>query len=207
MPVLDSDALIKLLAPLLVAIVSNWARRRFEGRVKLMTYLVHSAANTFPANAPAQPAATAQGAPNAPAAVAPPALNFIHTHALLVKNVGKKTAHNVRIGHNFLPGIFNIFPPVTHEVIRNGNSGEIILPVLVPGEQVTVSYLYGPPLVVTEILGQVKADEGFATSGNVIPSVPPPPKWLAILLALLAFIGASTVLYWGLTLAKDHLFS
>ena len=193
MPIqIDYDALVKLLAPLLVALVGTWAKRRFEGRPKLVTYLVHAANNPLP-----QP-----DLPN-PAAAAPDPVNArpqaINTHAIVVRNAGQKTAHSVRIDHAFFPFSYSVFPPIHHTLTRQGDGAEILIPVLVPGEQVTVSYLYFPPVTWDRVSGWVKCDEGMARAVTVIPSTPP-PRAVVWVLRLFAFVGASVVLYWMLRL-------
>ncbi len=124
--------------------------------------------------------------------LAPAVVNFVHTHALVVKNTGRQAAKNVRINHGWFPPSYQISPPVAHK-LEPGQAGsaDICIPVLVPGEQVTISYLYFPPIVVGQILGPVKSDEAMAKEIRTIP----PPKWLVALLWLLVFVGASTAVY------------
>jgi hypothetical protein len=125
----------------------------------------------------------------------------VHTHSVVVRNAGRRAARNVRLTHGVLPPNVTIYPPVQHSIERNSDgSGEIVLPVLVPKEQVTVSYLYFPPLLWNQINNNTKSDEGFAKIINVMP-VPRPSKGVIAAVWLLAFIGASFVLYWLVRLA------
>eukprot|EP01136_Pigoraptor_vietnamica_P045046 Opistho-1_new@22547 len=187
---IDYDALVKLLAPLLVALAGAWAKRRFEGKPKLVTYVVHAASNPLPLAGPppeGQPALA-----NAP----PQAIN---THAIVVRNAGRKTAHSVRIDHAFFPFSYSVFPPIHHTLARQGEGAEILIPVLVPGEQITVSYLYFPPVTWDRVNGWVKCDEGMARAVTAIPSTPP-PRAVIWVLGLFTFVGASVFLYWMLQL-------
>lgn len=73
-------------------------------------------------------------------------------------------------------------------------SSEIVFTVLVPNEQVTISYLYYPPLLFTGVNAYTKSDEGMAKIVNAIPT--PQPPWPTIWVAgTLMSVGASTVLY------------
>lgn len=92
----------------------------------------------------------------------------IHTHEVVVRNVGKKPAKGVRMQHAVLPN-FHVMPPVQHTVESTpGGSFDIVFPTLVPGEQVTVSYLYFPPLLASGVNTGVKHDEGFAVHVQVL---------------------------------------
>lgn len=183
------ESAIRLASPLLVAILSGWAKKFFEARPRLVTFLVHSVAHPLPVD----PNTGKSG-------------GDVHTHSIVVKNTGKKTAHNVRIDHAVFPPSYVLTPPISHVVSRGqGESAEICIPVLVPGEQVTISYLYAPPLTWNVINGWVKSDEGMARSISVIPSSPPPKPVIFILWAL-TFLGASTLVYWVLR-SLPHLLS
>ena len=190
---IDIDALTKVVSPLLVALISGLLKHYFEARPKLITYLVHSASHPLPV---AIPDPESPGQPGAPA---------VHTHTIVVRNAGKKSAHNVRIDHAVFPLSYRVMPPVNHTVTRGqGDSAEICIPVLVPNEQVTVSYLYFPPLTWDQVNGWVKSDEGMARAIYVIPSIPPPRPVMWLLWAL-TFVGASTVMYWALRLLPGYL--
>jgi hypothetical protein len=203
---LDFDATTKLLSPLIVALLLYCVRRFFEGRPRVIYYVVHSARHPVPTNPPPPPAEQPGGqqavvAGNEAVGPPPPAVvNFVHTHALVVRNTGKQAAKNVRINHGWFPPSYQIYPPVAHK-LEPGQAGsaDIVIPVLVPGEQVTISYLYFPPIVVGQIVGQVKSDEAMAKDIQTIPTIPP-PKWFVLLLWVLVFIGASTAVYWLLKL-------
>lgn len=207
---IDAEVIAKLLVPVLVAIAGALLKRRLEGRARLVTYLVHSASNPLPLPPQQAPAAVhpqrlrrlAEWIGWVPAGETPaPNLatfpRAVNTHAIVVRNVGKKTAHSVRIGHAFFPPSYNIFPPVSHTLQWFHQSAEIIIPVLAPGEQITVSYLYFPPLLWSQVVGHVKCDEGLAEGVSAIPNAPlsKQARWS---IGMLAFAGASILLYWAL---------
>lgn len=181
---IDFDAAIKLLSPLLVALVGGLLKRYTEAKPKLITYLMHSVAHPLP------------GAVPDPENPQGPGMRSVHTHTIVVMNRGKKTAHNVRIDHAVFPGSHVLVPPVNHTV-TNGQDGsaEILIPTLVPNEQISISYLYFPPLTWNQISGWVKCDEGMARAIQVIPSMPP-PKPLQWFLWTMVFVGTSTIVYW-----------
>ena len=175
---LDLDVIAKLLAPLITALGGAIAKWYFEEKPKLISYLVHTSA--IPLNDPEN--------------------TLVHTHSIVVRNAGKKAAHDVRIGHFVLPS-FQISPPVSHTVIPGANnSAEILIPTLVPNDQVSIAYLYFPPVVWSQINAYAKSDEGHAKIINVIPT-PQPSKVVLFFFWALVFLGASTAIYWAFMLA------
>lgn len=120
---------------------------------------------------------------------------MVHTHAVVVRNAGKMTAHNVRLGHNILPPNFSVFPAIRHRVhtFRGGGS-EIVFPTLVPEEQVTTTYLYFPPVTWNQINTYVRSDEGLARFINVLPT-PQAPFWLLRTGWALLFLGTVAGIY------------
>ena len=171
----DLEVLAKLLAPVIAAVIGAVVKKYFEAKPKLITYLVHSSAIPLNDNSNTQ----------------------VNTHCIVVRNAGKKTAHNVRIGHNVLPKGFQVFPLLSYKVIESTNgSAEILIPTLVPNEKVSISYLYFPPLLWNQVNSYTKSDEGFASVINAIPT-PQPPRFVVALVWLLMFLGASTLVYWA----------
>lgn len=121
--------------------------------------------------------------------------SVVNTHSVVIRNTGRVSATNVRIGHYFLPDNYQLLPNVAHTVEKTQTGGgEIIIPKLVPGEQVTISYLYFPPFTVAQINLYTKSDEGFAKILTVIPT-PQFSKWLINLLRVLVFVGIVAILY------------
>jgi len=95
-----------------------------------------------------------------------------------------------------MPPNISLYPNIPY-IIENttGGASEIIIPQLVPKEQVTISYLYFPPDTWNKINSYTKSDEGFAKIINVIP-MPKPAKLALGIVWLLMFIGASFLIYW-----------
>ena len=171
---MDLDVIAKLLAPVSTAIVGFLIKEYFEARPRLITYLVHASAIPLHDDKNTN----------------------VNTHSIVVRNAGKKTAHNVRIGHNYLPPSFQLYPQLTHEISRGENgTAEILIPTLVPDEQVNISYLYFPPDTWHKVHSYCKSDEVSAKYVNVVPSQQL-NKFQTFVLWLLLFIGASTVVYW-----------
>ncbi|HAT9718361.1 TPA: hypothetical protein ACK8SK_000240 [Legionella pneumophila] len=123
----------------------------------------------------------------------------VHTHAVVVRNDGKLPTKNVRLGHNFLPN-YNIYPNIKFELTNLPNGGkEISFPILVPNEQVTISYLYFAPTVYTDINTHVKSDDGLAKVISVIHS-PNLSIKIKTMLNILVFVGSTTLIYFALIL-------
>lgn len=119
----------------------------------------------------------------------------IHTHGIVIKNVGKKSATDIRVRHNILPGNFNVFPNIEYQVnaLRGGGS-EIVFPTLVPNEQVSIAYLYFPPTLYSQIHSGIRHSDGFATEVTVLPMLQYPP-WLKRLLWFLIILGFVAFIY------------
>lgn len=131
----------------------------------------------------------------------------VHTHSIVIRNSGKVTANNVRVPHNPIPD--NVLVPhisVNHDAAYKteslpGGGNQLVFATLVPREQVTISYLYFPPLTFNLINGPVRSDEGMAKVITVLPQEQY-PKWVQLLSALLLLVGAITLLYVGVEFAK-----
>jgi hypothetical protein len=120
--VINWSAVATIAAPIIALFVGVWINRRFESRAVLISYFGHVAVfrTTPPSGTPV----------------------FIHTHAVVLRNVGRRSATNVRLRHTVLPD-FIIWPEPQHHTENLPSGGrEIVIPTLVPGQQVTVSYLY-----------------------------------------------------------------
>lgn len=113
---------------------------------------------------------------------------FVNTFNMVVNNLGRLSTRNVRIGHRFLPKFYNCFP--TNPKIE-GN--EMIFPMLISKEQITISYLDFQPLDPNIIL-YIKSDERFANKINVAPTRIP-PNWQRIIMWILLFFGSWAFLY------------
>ncbi|MDE0452763.1 MAG: hypothetical protein OXI90_13485 [Gammaproteobacteria bacterium] len=90
---------------------------------------------------------------------------------------------------------FNIWPPVQYQVETVPNSGQdIIIPTLVPDEQLTISYLYFPPTTYANVNAGVKSDHGFATQIPVLLQRQY-PGWFNWTVATLMIVGIAALVY------------
>ncbi len=123
----------------------------------------------------------------------PPGI-WVNTHAVVIRNAGKMAATNVRLGHNHLPN-FGVYPNVQYQVspLPAGGS-EIVFATLVPNEQITVTYLYYPPVTWNQINAYTKFDQGMARVITVLPT-PAQPMWLLRIGAVVLFVGLVATLY------------
>jgi hypothetical protein len=171
---LDWTLFSRYAAPILALFAGAALQRFLEKRPKLVIYLAHSSAVTV---------RPPDGQPT-----------NVHTHSVVVRNAGRKSANNVRIGHQVLPD-FSIFPSIKYEVSPlAGGGSEILFPSLVAGEQVTVTYLYFPPLLWSGVNSYTKSDEGFAKALNVLPT-PQAPQWLQRVAWFFLTLGIAVALY------------
>src|SRR2546425_927663 len=139
---IDWELVAKVGGPIVGGFVGALIDRALEDRPKVVTYLGHTSAIVLRTGVPTP--------------------IQVHTHAIVVANAGRKPAQNVRLGHYVLPD-FQVYPSVAYSVANLPSGGqEINFPSLVPKEQVTVSYLYFPPLIWNQINSYVKSDSGQA---------------------------------------------
>lgn len=172
---MDWVAFATISGPVLGAVAGAAAMRAVEARPKLVTFLGHVSEFHLPATA------------NSPAI-------DVFTHSVILRNAGKRTATGVRLGHNVLPH-FTMRPLVKHEIVDLGGAArEILIPSLVAGEQVEISYLYYPPTTWSQINTHLKCDQGPARVLNVLPT-PQLPRWALRVLWILICLGAATALY------------
>lgn len=116
----------------------------------------------------------------------------VYTHSVIVSNIGYKPIENVKIGHNFLPENIDIYPPVEYSISNNGK--EILIPKLVGKEQITISYLYFPPITYKEINAYIKSDSGFAKEIDTI-LLPKVSKWKIRVVCFLMMMGCASIIY------------
>jgi hypothetical protein len=145
---LNLDIALKISVPIVTLILGILLNRWFEDRPRLIKYI----SNTFAINSPM---------PNGQ-------MLSVHTHTVVVRNAGRKTAENVRLGHAFLPA-FQVFPSINYSVVLlPDGSKEILIPTMVPKEQIIINYLYFPPQLWSQINTYTKSDQGFAKDVNII---------------------------------------
>lgn len=168
------NALATIAAPVITLFFGVWVNRKFESRPILISYFGHisSFRSTPPDRDPVH----------------------VHTHAVVLRNAGRRAATNVRLHHAVLPD-FSIWPSIDYrtEELPDGTR-DIVIPTLVPGEEVTVSYLYFPPLTAAGVNAGIKCDQGFAQQIPVLLQRQY-PKWFNRSVAALLFIGIVAVLY------------
>ena len=113
---------------------------------------------------------------------------------MVLRNTGRRSATNVRLHHASLPN-FNIWPVVVHNVeTLPGGSQDIVIPTLIPGEEITVSYLYFPPLIAGQVNAGIKCDQGFANQITVLLQRQY-PRWFNRTVIVLFLVGVVTVCY------------
>ncbi len=118
----------------------------------------------------------------------------IYTHSVVLKNAGRSPAHNVRLTHAFLPN-FNIHPSIQYTTEHlPGGDVDIVIPVLVPQQEMTIAYLYYPPATWDTINRAVKSDEGFAKVLRVLPTVRY-PAWVNAVAGGLMLLGTVALSY------------
>ena len=95
----------------------------------------------------------------------------VHTHSMVIRNAGRKTATNLRVGHQYLPD-FSVYPSVDYKVetLPDGTK-EMVFSQLVPEQQLTLSYLYFPPLLFSGVHTRISHDDGFAKVIRVLPTI------------------------------------
>jgi hypothetical protein len=177
---IDWSIVATIAAPIIALIVGMVLNRYFGSKARLISYLGHM--SSFKIRVEKE-------------------FN-VYTHSIVIRNAGRQSAHNVRIGHHTFPPNYQIFPAVEHTFVSVPDTGpEIRFPILVPGEQVTISYLYLEPLTVDRIHSYTKCDEGFAKIINVLP-MQQFQKWFNLTVLWLAVAGLISVLYGVYEIAK-----
>jgi len=171
---IDWTAVATIAAPIIALFLGVWVNRRFESRPVLISYFGHVSAfvHTPENGQPIQ----------------------VHTHSVVLHNAGRRPATGVRVHHLTLPD-FNIWPQIVHEVDRLADgTKDILMPILVPGEQITISYLYFPPLTAAQINAGIKSDQGFAQQIPVLLQRQY-PKWLNLAGVALMLMGLVALIY------------
>jgi hypothetical protein len=124
---------------------------------------------------------------------------LVHTHSVVIRNAGRVAAHNVHVPHRGMLNAANIHisiePHLAHTVQALPNwTEEILFPALPARFQVTVSYLYFPPILFSQINAPIYSDEGLARVIDVLPQEQW-PRWLSVMLGGLVLIGIIVVAY------------
>lgn len=180
----DWHLVVDIAIPILTLFLGAWVKRWFEKRPNLVSYYGHVSAFKYTL-------------PNG-------TQTDIYTHSVILRNAGRKAASNVRLSHYTLPD-FNIFPAVSHSVVPLvGTNKDIVLPTMVPGEQLTISYLYFPPLTYAGVNAGIKCDEGFARQIPVLVQRQY-PTWFNVTVGVLMLTGIVTALYFAIEAIRRFL--
>lgn len=172
---LDPMVIATIAGPVLAAVAAIAIDRAVRDRPKLICFIIHSGAVRV--RRPGQD------------------YSYVFMHFLLVRNVGRKSATGVRISHAPVQCEYSISPDVAYtEADLPGGAKEILLPLLVPGASVTVSYLYAPPVTVNNFNTTVTGDQAAARWVETLPT-PQPPRWQIRVGASLMFLGTVAALY------------
>ena len=147
---IDWNVIAQIVGPVIGVLVGVALDRFVERRPRLIAYSTHASAFNLP------------GPPAGPPSVT------VHTHGIVIRNTGRRAASDVRVRHHQLPD-HRVFPNIAYTVQPLPTGGtELVFPTLVPGEQVTISYLYGPPLFAHQIHDGIRHSEGFAREVTVV---------------------------------------
>lgn len=168
----DWNIFAAIASPIIALFIGVWLNRLIEKRAQVIAYLGHVSGISLRGEHPVR----------------------VNTHSVVLRNVGRKTANNVRLGHITLPD-FSIFPDLEYGINElPGGGKEIVIPKLIPQKQITISYLYIPPLTWDRVNTHLESDEGPIKVVNVLPTIQI-PKWLTIIVWILIVYGIIGVLY------------
>lgn len=166
----------QIAAPIIALIVGWVFNHFFSEREKLISHYGHVSAFTLKAISEGQKPTQ------------------VNTHSIIIRNAGRKTSKNIRVGHSILPDI-NIYPDIDYSIRElPGGGTEIVIPSLVPKKEITISYLYFPPVIYDQINTHVESDEGPAKIVNV-KLHPEPPKYVLAAIWALMLYGVIGLLY------------
>ena len=165
---------IQIVIPRVTLLLGFFINKISEDRAKLLHYYVN-------------PASTTLSAPDTDDTI-------VNTHTLIIVNNGRKTANNVRLGHNILPA-FSIFPSCDYSVVDlPDGKKEILIPKIVKKERILVNYLYFPPNTIRHINTYIKSDEGFSNKKD-IQYTPILSKPIQLVFWLILILGSATSVY------------
>jgi hypothetical protein len=164
-------------APILSLFVGAWLDRQLEAKAKLIAFYGHvSAFKVRPDGADAFD---------------------VFTHSVVIRNAGRRPATDVRVSHGVFPPNVTVFPPIEYRTVKIPDGAvDLVIPILVPGQQITISYLYYPPVLYSQVNTSVRSTDGFAQIVNVLPTVPP-ATWLRRARIVLTVVGAIATAYLG----------
>ena len=168
----DWSVVATIASPIIALFIGAALNRAIENRPRVVCYLGHVSGISLQGAQPVQ----------------------VNSHSVVLRNAGRKTATNLRLGHAVLPA-FQIYPDIDYTVANlPGGGREIRIPNLVPKKQVTITYLYFPPLTWERVNTHLESDDGPVKVLNVLPTVQL-PKWLITILWLLIGYGVIGLSY------------
>jgi len=136
---IDWNIVATIAAPTIALLLGAVLERLFENRPRVVAFLGHVSSVYLPRTTPPMD---------------------VYTHSVVIRNAGRKTATNVRIGYATLPD-YNVLPDIEYRENKlPGGGREIVIPKLIPKKQVTITYLYFPPLTWGKINTHLESDEG-----------------------------------------------
>ena len=171
---IDWHLVTEIVVPIGTLFLGAWLNRKVERKPNIVTYLGHTGAFKH--------------------TLADGKKMDVYTHSVVISNNGQKTATNVRLRHHILPD-FDISPSVDYQVKELPDGGtEIVIPLMVPKQQLTVSYLYFPPVTWDKVNAGILSDEGFATAIPVLIQRQY-SRLFNVSVGLLMLVGLATVVY------------
>lgn len=171
------DLLLKIVMPIATLFLGAWLKNLFESKEKLIAHYGHVSSFKLKTDSP-----ETNG-------------SWVYTHSVIIKNTGRKTATNVRLGHTNLPLNLIVQPDIEYSIKDlPGGGKELLIPSLTPKKEITVSYLYFPPLTYNQINSHIESDFGPAKIVNVLLQ-PVISKWLSRLVLALVSLGVISAIY------------
>jgi hypothetical protein len=173
------DTLAGYVATGIVSLAVGLLLRELEPKVKIVCWSPHRFAFTVPQQPPQPP------------------LNII-THAIAVRNAGRKPAENIEITHRRKPDLFQLQPPLEYEEVTLP-SGEHTIRVksLGPRELFVVQFLSNAAM---PELRYIRSSAGPAQQIHLALQRRR-PRWQVRALWALILIGGGFVIYWLLRIA------
>jgi len=172
----DYMSVVTVIAPVVAAVVGYFAKRALDRAPRVVAFMAASNSVTL-----------GKGKPNEVT---------IHSHVLVIRNDGALAARDVRITHDFFPPDISVYPGVEHTLVVNPQGlTELQVPLLAPGQQLAISYMYFPPLTWAQINCDVYSETGRAERVALLPR-PKPATWILVTRYFLMFAGAWAVVYW-----------
>jgi hypothetical protein len=170
---IDWDLVVKLAGPVIGALAGAGVKHLFDSRPRVVAFLGHVSGISLKRD---------------------DGYISVGTHSVVLRNAGNKTAKNVRIGHNVLPD-FQVSPDVQYSIESlPGGQKEIKFDQLIPKKQLTITYLYFPPLTWEQINTHLETEDGPIKVLRVLPTIQLSKPVISTLWILMG-IGLVTILY------------